>query len=111
MVPRPILIGIVGDSASGKTTLTRGLMRILGEDNATHVSADHYLRYDRSQRQQRGLTALSPEANHLDILEQPLLHLLAGDPILKPLYSHQDGKMRPPEYVRPNQFTIVEGLL
>jgi phosphoribulokinase len=111
MVPRPILIGIVGDSASGKTTLTRGLLRILGEDNATHVSADHYLRYDRSQRQQRGLTALSPEANHLDILEQHLLHLLAGDPILKPLYSHQDGKMRPPQYVRPNQFTIVEGLL
>jgi phosphoribulokinase len=30
-MPRPILLGIVGDSASGKTTLTRGLVRILGE--------------------------------------------------------------------------------
>jgi phosphoribulokinase len=29
-MPRPILLGIVGDSAAGKTTLTRGLVRILG---------------------------------------------------------------------------------
>jgi phosphoribulokinase len=111
MIPRPILIGVVGDSASGKTTMTRGLMRILGEDNATHVSTDHYLRHDRSQRQQRGLTALNPDANYLDILEQHLLHLMNGEPIIKPRYSHKDGRMLPPEYVRPNQFTIVEGLL
>jgi len=111
MIPRPILIGIVGDSASGKTTLTRGLMRILGDEHATHVSADHYHRYDRRQRLQRGLTALSPDANYLDILEQHLLHLRAGEPILKPVYSHQDGRAGAPEYVVPNQFTIVEGLL
>jgi len=111
MIPRPILVGIAGDSASGKTTLTRGLMRILGDGNATHVSADHYLRYNRGQRLERGLTALSPEATLLDILEQHLTHLRAGEAILKPVYSHQDGTIKPPQYVSPNQFTIVEGLL
>ena len=109
--PRPILLGIVGDSAAGKTTLTRGLVRILGEQQVTHVCADHYHRYDRAQRAQRGLTPLAPESNYIDILEQHLAHLRAGEPIIKPVYRHSDGTFGPPEYVRPAHFTIIEGLL
>jgi len=30
-MPRPIILGVVGDSAAGKTTMTRGLVRALGE--------------------------------------------------------------------------------
>src|SRR5262249_23131105 len=108
---RPILLGIVGDSAAGKTTLTRGLVRILGEHRVTHVSADHYHRYDRKQRFDRGLTPLNPECNYMDILEQHLSHLRAGQAILKPVYRHQDGTFGACEYVQPAQFTIVEGLL
>ncbi len=110
-MPRPILLGIVGDSAAGKTTLTRGLVRILGEAQVTHVSADHYHRYDRRQRAQQGLTPLHPDCNHLDVLTQHLKHLRAGDAILKPTYSHRDGTFGAAEYVAPAQFTIVEGLL
>jgi phosphoribulokinase len=110
-MPRPILLGIVGDSAAGKTTLTRGLVRILGEQQVTHVSADHYHRYDRRQRAERGLTPLHPDCNYLDILEQHIRHLRAGEPIVKPVYRHQDGTFAAAEYVRPAQFTIVEGLL
>jgi phosphoribulokinase len=110
-MPRPILLGIVGDSASGKTTLTRGLVRILGEEQVTHISADHYHRYDRKQRAERGLTPLHPDCNYLDILEQHLAHLRVGEPIVKPVYRHQDGTFAAAEYVRPTQFTIVEGLL
>jgi phosphoribulokinase len=110
-MPRPILLGIVGDSASGKTTLTRGLVRILGEPQVTHVSADHYHRFDRRQRAEHGLTPLHPDCNYIDILEQHLRHLRAGDAILKPVYSHRDGTFEAAEYVHPAQFTIVEGLL
>ncbi len=110
-MPRPILLGIVGDSAAGKTTLTRGLVRILGEDQVTHISADHYHRYDRHQRAERGLTPLHPDGNHLDVLTQHLKHLCAGNAILKPVYSHRDGTFEAAEYVAPAQFTIVEGLL
>jgi phosphoribulokinase len=108
---RPILLGIVGDSAAGKTTLTRGLVRILGESQVVHVSADHYHRYDRKQRAERGVTPLHPECNYIDVLEQHLAHLQAGEPILKPVYRHADGTFQPPEYVLPRRFTIVEGLL
>lgn len=110
-MPRPILLGIVGDSASGKTTLTRGLVRILGEAQVTHVSADHYHRYDRRQRAERELTPLHPDCNYIDILGQHLVHLRGGEPILKPVYRHKDGTFEPPEYVWPAQITIIEGLL
>jgi phosphoribulokinase len=110
-MPRPILLGIVGDSAAGKTTLTRGLVRILGETQVTHISADHYHRYDRQQRAERGLTPLHPDGNHLDVLTQHLKHLRAGQAILKPVYSHRGGTFEAAEYVQPARFTIVEGLL
>ena len=31
-MPRPIMLSIAGDSGSGKTTITRGVVRVLGED-------------------------------------------------------------------------------
>jgi molybdopterin-guanine dinucleotide biosynthesis protein len=37
VIPRPIPLGIAGDSGAGKTTLIRGLVRILGEQRVSHV--------------------------------------------------------------------------
>jgi phosphoribulokinase len=110
-VPRAIVVGVVGDSGAGKTTVTRGLTRVIGDDHVTHVSADDYHRYDRRQRRELGVTPLNPESNHLDILTQHLTHLRRGEPILKPVYSHRTGEFEPPAYVRPAKFLLVEGLL
>jgi phosphoribulokinase len=110
-MPRPIILGVVGDSAAGKTTMTRGLVRILGEQQVTAVSTDDYHRYDRKQRAERNVTPLHPDCNYVDIIAQHLAHLRAGEPILKPVYVHSDGTFGPPVYVDPKPFTIVEGLL
>jgi phosphoribulokinase len=110
-VPRPIILGVVGDSAAGKTTITRGLVRILGEDKVTHVALDDYHRYDRQQRKDRNITPLDPACNYMDIMGQDLDHLRRGDAILKPVYRHADGTFGPPMYVEPHPFAIVEGLL
>jgi phosphoribulokinase len=110
-VPRPTILGVVGDSAAGKTTLTRGLVRIFGEDKVTHVCTDDYHRYDRKQRAERSITPLDPECNYVDIMSQDLCHLRAGKAILKPVYRHADGTFAPPVYVGPKTFTVIEGLL
>ncbi|MEL6786515.1 MAG: phosphoribulokinase, partial [Cyanobacteria bacterium J06607_15] len=34
MSNKTIILGIVGDSAAGKTTLTKGIAQVLGEDNS-----------------------------------------------------------------------------
>jgi len=109
---RPVVIGVVGDSAAGKTTLTRGVVRILGgPDGVSYISGDDYHRYGRTQRSELGLTPLNPSANHLEILGQHLGHLRSGEQILKPVYDHRHGTLEPPEVVRPHAFVVVEGLL
>jgi phosphoribulokinase len=110
-VPRAIVLGVVGDSGAGKTTVTRGLVRVLGDAHCTHVSADDYHRYDRRRRAELGVTPLHPDSNRLDILTQHLIHLRRGEPVLKPVYDHRDGTFQPPVYVRPATFLVVEGLL
>jgi phosphoribulokinase len=108
----PVVLGVVGDSATGKTTLTRGLVRILGgRDHVSYISGDDYHRYGRRERAQLGITPLDPAANHLDILGQHIGHLRARSPILKPVYDHRTGNLGPPEYVRPSSYVVVEALL
>jgi phosphoribulokinase len=105
------MLGIVGDSGSGKTTITRGLVRVLGEDQVTHFCTDDYHRFDRRQRAERNITPLHPDCNHLDILAQHLRHLRANEPIMKPVYRHSDGTFGPPDYFVPGRFLVTEGLL
>ncbi|MGI8728962.1 MAG: phosphoribulokinase [Solirubrobacteraceae bacterium] len=108
---RPIILGVVGDSATGKTTLSRGLVRMLGDENVTHVAADDYHRYDRRQRAEHRITPLHPDCNHIDIMERHFADLHDGRAILKPVYQHKHGTFGPPVYTKPNQFTLIEGLL
>lgn len=111
MSHRPIILGIVGDSAAGKTTLTKGIAQVLGEDNVTVICTDDYHRYDRTQRAEIGITAIHPDCNYLDIMQQHLSLLQSGQPILKPIYSHKTGTFEPPHYIKPSKFVIIEGLL
>jgi phosphoribulokinase len=108
---RPILLGIVGDSAAGKTTITRGLVNILGADRVTHVCTDDYHKYDREERAQLEITPLNPDCNYVDVMELHMERLHYGQPILKPVYDHATGTLVRPEYVLAREFVIVEGLL
>ncbi len=111
MAERPIIVGIVGDSAAGKTTLTRGIAQVLGEGNVVAICTDDYHRYDRKQRAEMGISALDPKCNYIDIIEQHLQDLRNGKSILKPIYNHTTGGFDAPEYIQPKKFVIVEGLL
>lgn len=108
---QPIILGVVGDSAAGKSTLSSGIAAILGPERVAILQADDYHRHSRAERRRLGLTALAPAANHLDILEQHLCLMRRGQPVLKPVYDHASGSLRPPERLDAKPFVIVEGLL
>lgn len=110
-IKRTIMLGVVGDSAAGKTTITRDIARILGEDNVTVICTDDYHRYNRQQRKEMGISALDPACNYMDIMEQHLDLLRRGHPILKPVYNHSTGDFDPPVYVEAKEYIIAEGLL
>ncbi len=108
---KTILLGVVGDSAAGKSTISAGIAHILGEERVTVICTDDYHRYNRSQRKEMGISALDPACNYINIMEQHLDLLRRGHAILKPIYNHSTGDFDPPEYIEPKEFIIAEGLL
>jgi phosphoribulokinase len=107
----PLLVGIAGDSASGKTTFAERLERMLGRRRVTQIRGDDYHRYDRRTRDSLGLTPLHPAANDLDRLANDLDRLSRGRTIRAPVYDHATGCFRDPRPVDSGEVVIVEGLL
>jgi phosphoribulokinase len=108
---RPIILGVVGDSASGKTTISKGIAQIVGADRVTVICTDNYHRYDRKQRKEKNISALHPDCNYIDIMEQDITHLKEGNNILSPVYNHNTGEFDAPCFIEPTEFVIIEGLL
>jgi phosphoribulokinase len=108
---RPVLLGLAGDSASGKSTLSRGVEYVLGVERVGRVCTDDYHRFDRVERARRGVTPLAPSANHMDLMAEHLRALSAGRAVTKPTYSHVTGTFGRSESVEPGEVVIVEGLL
>ena len=106
----PIIVGVSGDSGSGKTTFSNGIRRLLGSDIVSTICTDGYHKEDREQRQKSGRLPLDPDANHLDLLEQHLSELKQGKAIAIPIYNHATGKFDPPEPFLPTPIVVVEGL-
>ncbi|MDQ3932513.1 MAG: phosphoribulokinase [Actinomycetota bacterium] len=109
--PRPRMLAIAGDSAAGKTTLVKGIVAALGPERCTSICVDDYHRYDRAERRNLPFTPLHPDCNHISIIEQHLQLLASGQPILKPVYDHRDGRLTRPQLVEPRDYVLVEGLL
>src|SRR5258708_17613944 len=108
--PRPVMLAIAGDSAAGKTTLTRGIAEALGADRAIALCVDDYHRYDRVERRNIPFTVLNPECNYIEVMEQHLQLLALGRQILKPVYDHATGRMDRPVLVETYEVVIVESL-
>ena len=104
------MLGVVGDSASGKTTLTAGIAKIVGENRVTTMCTDDYHRYDREERRSLPFTPLHPDCNYMEIIEQHLQLFADGEPILKPIYNHEHGTLDRPVLVTPQEYVVVEGL-
>jgi phosphoribulokinase len=107
---RPIMLCLVGDSGAGKSTLSNGCVALLGADRVTDICLDDYHSLDRVGRQERKITALHPDGNHLDLIAQHMALLRRGETIFKPVYDHSDGTFGPPEFVTPKSIVLVHGL-
>lgn len=107
---RPVLLAVGGDSGTGKTTITRGLVQLFGAENTVNICLDDYHKLDRKGRAAAGVTALNPAANNIDLLEEQVWALREGQTILKPVYDHSTGTFGEPEVVEPKPWIIIRGL-
>jgi uridine kinase len=110
----PVLIGIAGGSASGKTTVVRRLLDELGPDRAAAIAHDRYYR-DRASLTPDARTVINydhPDALDTDLFVQHLEVLRTGRPIDAPVYDFSRHARRPErERIHPRPAIIVEGIL
>lgn len=105
------MLGVVGDSASGKTTLVRGVVRLLGSNGVTPICLDDYHHFSRAELYAQGMTAADPQANNLAQMIIDLGKLRAGETIRKPVYDHRTGTLRGPETVVATGLIVAYGML
>jgi phosphoribulokinase len=106
----PIMIGVAGDSGSGKTTYSSGIRRLIGEDIVDTIAMDGYHKENRDQRKLSGRLPLDPEANYLGLLREQLIQLKQGNSINVPIYNHATGLFDPAVIFEPKPIVIIEGL-
>lgn len=107
---KTFLVGIAGDSGSGKTTFANAIRNLLGNDIVSSITLDDYHVYDRQTRWKLNITPLHPEANNLKLVETHLMLLKKGETIRKPTYDHSTGTFGEWEDFTPTPVVIVEGL-
>ena len=91
---RPLIIGVVGGSGSGKTTVTRAIYDLPGID-AAFIDQDAYYR-DLSHlplEERKKVNYDHPDAFDTELLVQQLTALTAGEAVDMPVQYYVDPKI------------------
>src|SRR5215217_9387741 len=89
MTSSPLVIGIAGGTASGKTTVARKVREALADCRVAFIDQDSYYRdlKDLPIADRREVNFDHPDAFDTDLLVKHLRELKAGRPIQKPVYD------------------------
>ena len=107
---KPFVLGISGDSGSGKDNLVSLITKLFGNNSVTSISGDDYHLWDRKKPMWKILTHLNPLANNLEQLTHDIINLINGKNIFKKKYDHETGRMSLPEKINSNDIILVSGL-
>ena len=107
---KPFVLGISGDSGSGKDNLVSLIIKLFGKNSVTSISGDDYHLWDRKKPMWKILTHLNPLANNLQQLTLDIINLINGKNIFKKKYDHETGRMSLPEKIKSNDIILVSGL-
>jgi uridine kinase len=111
---KPIIIGVAGGTASGKTTVSEAILERVGREHIAYIQHDSYYR-DLSHlplTERAKLNFDHPDALETELLVAHLCKLQTGEPVEVPLYDfatyRRTGKTR---RVAPRRVVLVEGIL
>ena len=107
---KPFVIGISGDSGSGKDTLSNAISALFGKHSVATLSGDDYHLWDRHKPLWQVMTHLNPMANDLESFSKDLISLSAGKSIHSRHYNHETGKLTAGDYLNSNDIIIASGL-
>jgi uridine kinase len=107
---KPFVIGISGDSSSGKDTLVDAVAGMFGPRNVARVSGDNYHVWDRHMPMWQAVTHLNPKANDLGAFGRHVAQLIEWKTVRTRHYDHAVGRMGEPVRLRPAEVVAISGL-
>jgi uridine kinase (EC 2.7.1.48) len=112
--PKPVVIGVAGGSGSGKTTVTKAISRLLGEQSIVIIEQDAYYKDQKDKPFEERLKTNydHPLAFDTDLLIEHIHRLLEYKPIDKPVYDYKTHtRSERVIHVEPKRVIILEGIL
>tara|TARA_X000000950_G_C13921158_1_gene663461 strand:+ start:18333 stop:20408 length:2076 start_codon:yes stop_codon:yes gene_type:complete len=107
---QPLLIGIGGDSSSGKTTFSKIIQNLYGNSQTTIIRGDDMHKWERGDQNWNEKTHLNPLANHIHKEIEFIRFLKKGISIKRRSYDHGSGKFTIPTKIKSKRVIIYEGL-
>ncbi len=111
---KPVIIGVAGGTASGKTTVSDAILERVGRQHIIYLQHDSYYR-DLSYLPLGERTKLNfdhPDALETELLVSHLRRLQTGEPVEVPIYDFATyRRSRDTRRVEPRHVILLEGLL
>ena len=109
-----ILIGIAGGSGSGKTLVSRTIVRELGSDRVVVIDQDSYYRNleDIPYRDRDARNFDHPDAFDNELLKRHIHALLSGTPVEQPIYDYAEHRrLDETRHIGEHLIVVLEGIL
>jgi uridine kinase len=111
---KPVIIGVAGGTASGKTTVSDAILDRVGRQHIIYLQHDSYYR-DLSYLPLEERTKLNfdhPDALETELLVSHLRRLQAGEPVEVPVYDFATyQRSEETRRMEPRRVILLEGLL
>jgi uridine kinase len=110
----PLVVGIAGGTASGKTTVARKVHEAFAPSRVAFIDQDSYYRSlaNLTLEQRREVNFDHPDAFDQDLLVDHVKRLKAGAPVEKPVYDFVTSNRLPRTVtVAPAELILIEGIL
>ncbi len=111
---KPIIIGVAGGTASGKTTVAHRILEAVSSNHLAYLEHDAYYR-DLSHlplEERQSLNFDHPDALENKLLIRHLQALLRGEPVDVPVYDFANYvRLARTKRIEPKQVIMVEGIL
>ncbi|MBN1640930.1 MAG: uridine kinase [Anaerolineae bacterium] len=111
---RPVVVGVAGGTASGKTTISEAILDRVGRDRVAFIAHDAYYRDLRhlSFEERSQVNYDHPDSLETELLVAHLAALCAGHAVEVPIYDFSQHLRRAEtRRVAPRPVILVEGIL